>query len=182
MLKASGWFARQVLQQDATALLFSCTTTIALCSLVTTHWVLRWCSECYRGTLLGAQVSPTEVYLVVNAGCREKDLAHIGKHLEKFQVRASAYMQALARLKKHLQKHAVLCDSYVMDFSCVCCANLQPRMPENEASLLPCQQYSSQFVNLCSQLSLLSGGKAWGRLVTIPISLLQQQCAAKWTL
>ena len=45
-----------------------------------------------------AQVSPTEVYLVVNAGCREKDLAHIGKHLEKFQVRASAYMQALARI------------------------------------------------------------------------------------
>ena len=33
-----------------------------------------------------AQVSPTEVYLVVNAGCREKDLAHIGKHLEKFTV------------------------------------------------------------------------------------------------
>ncbi|KAK9828439.1 hypothetical protein WJX81_008616 [Elliptochloris bilobata] len=30
------------------------------------------------------KVSPTEVYLVVNAGCREKDLAHIGKHLEKF--------------------------------------------------------------------------------------------------
>ena len=33
-----------------------------------------------------AQVSPTEVYLVVNAGCREKDLAHIGKHLDKFTV------------------------------------------------------------------------------------------------
>jgi len=32
------------------------------------------------------QVSPSEVYLVVNAGCREKDLAHIGKHLDKFEV------------------------------------------------------------------------------------------------
>ena len=44
----------------------------------------------YVGTLLSltcaAQVSPTEVYLVVNAGCREKDLAHIGKHLDKFTV------------------------------------------------------------------------------------------------
>ena len=37
-----------------------------------------------------AQVSPTEVYLVVNAGCREKDLAHIGKHLDKFTVSAVA--------------------------------------------------------------------------------------------
>ena len=27
-----------------------------------------------------------EIYLVVNAGCREKDLAHINKYLEKFQV------------------------------------------------------------------------------------------------
>lgn len=28
------------------------------------------------------KVSPTEIYLVVNAGCREKDLEHIGKHLK----------------------------------------------------------------------------------------------------
>lgn len=27
-----------------------------------------------------------EIYLVVNAGCREKDLAHIGKHLDKYKV------------------------------------------------------------------------------------------------
>ena len=33
------------------------------------------------------QVADDEVYLVVNAGCREKDLAHINKHLEKFGVR-----------------------------------------------------------------------------------------------
>lgn len=32
---------------------------------------------------LHAQVSSTEIYLVVNAGCREKDLAHIGAHLAK---------------------------------------------------------------------------------------------------
>jgi aminomethyltransferase len=27
------------------------------------------------------KVTPTEVYMVVNAGCREKDLAHLGEHL-----------------------------------------------------------------------------------------------------
>ena len=32
------------------------------------------------------KVSPTEVYLVVNAGCAEKDLAHIGKHLAVAQA------------------------------------------------------------------------------------------------
>eukprot|EP00877_Chromochloris_zofingiensis_P001110 jgi/Chrzof1/109/Cz01g03240.t1 len=31
------------------------------------------------------KVSPHEIYLVVNAGCRDKDLAHIGKHLEAFK-------------------------------------------------------------------------------------------------
>ena len=33
-----------------------------------------------------AQVADDEIYLVVNAGCREKDLAHIGKHLDKYKV------------------------------------------------------------------------------------------------
>jgi aminomethyltransferase len=32
------------------------------------------------------QVTPNEIYLVVNAGCREKDLAHIGAHLKAAQV------------------------------------------------------------------------------------------------
>lgn len=31
------------------------------------------------------KVSKDEIYLVVNAGCREKDLAHIGKHLDAFK-------------------------------------------------------------------------------------------------
>ena len=35
------------------------------------------------------QVADDEIYLVVNAGCREKDLAHINKYLEKFQVSLS---------------------------------------------------------------------------------------------
>lgn len=33
------------------------------------------------------QVTPHEIYLVVNAGCRDKDLAHIGAHLKAAQVR-----------------------------------------------------------------------------------------------
>ena len=37
-----------------------------------------------------AQVSATEVYLVVNAGCREKDLKHINEQLEKYNVRCPA--------------------------------------------------------------------------------------------
>ncbi len=28
------------------------------------------------------------LYIVVNAGCREKDLAHMGKHLSAFKARA----------------------------------------------------------------------------------------------
>jgi hypothetical protein len=31
-------------------------------------------------------VADDEIYLVVNAGCREKDLAHIGKHLDAYKV------------------------------------------------------------------------------------------------
>ena len=33
-----------------------------------------------------SQVADDEIYLVVNAGCREKDLAHIGKHLDNYKV------------------------------------------------------------------------------------------------
>ena len=32
------------------------------------------------------QVADDEIYLVVNAGCREKDLNHLNKHLEKYTV------------------------------------------------------------------------------------------------
>lgn len=31
------------------------------------------------------QVTDDHIYLVVNAGCRDKDLAHLGKHLKPFQ-------------------------------------------------------------------------------------------------
>jgi aminomethyltransferase len=31
------------------------------------------------------KVTDTHIYLVVNAGCRDKDLAHIGAHMEAFQ-------------------------------------------------------------------------------------------------
>jgi glycine cleavage system aminomethyltransferase T len=31
-------------------------------------------------------VTPHEIYLVVNAGCRDKDLEHIGKHLQAAKV------------------------------------------------------------------------------------------------
>ena len=33
------------------------------------------------------QVKDDHLYIVVNAGCREKDLAHIGKHLSAFKAR-----------------------------------------------------------------------------------------------
>lgn len=32
------------------------------------------------------RVGDDEIYLVVNAGCREKDLAHLGKHLDAYKV------------------------------------------------------------------------------------------------
>ncbi len=33
------------------------------------------------------RVADDEIYMVVNAGCREKDLAHLGAQLADFQVR-----------------------------------------------------------------------------------------------
>lgn len=32
------------------------------------------------------KVADDEIYLVANAGCRDKDLAHLGKHLDAFKV------------------------------------------------------------------------------------------------
>jgi aminomethyltransferase len=37
-------------------------------------------------TVMCVQVADDEIYLVVNAGCREKDLAHLNKHLSAFKV------------------------------------------------------------------------------------------------
>ena len=42
------------------------------------------------------QVSDTEIYLVVNAGNREKDINHIKKHLAKFDVSTTSLCVALA--------------------------------------------------------------------------------------
>lgn len=44
------------------------------------------------------QVKDDEIYLVVNAGCREKDLAHISKHLDKFTVGSPLSAQILCIL------------------------------------------------------------------------------------
>lgn len=38
--------------------------------------------------LLLLQVNGSEIYLVVNAGCRDKDLEHIGKHLAEAKVQS----------------------------------------------------------------------------------------------
>ena len=43
-----------------------------------------------EGGYTAGQVGDDEIYLVVNAGCREKDLAHIKKHLDKFTVSSLA--------------------------------------------------------------------------------------------
>jgi hypothetical protein len=40
--------------------------------------------------LLLLQVNANDIYLVVNAGCRDKDLEHIGKHLSAAKVRPDA--------------------------------------------------------------------------------------------
>ena len=43
-----------------------------------------------KGTVLDdsvlAKVSPTEVYMVLNAGCREKDTKHMRHYLDEFKV------------------------------------------------------------------------------------------------
>ena len=44
------------------------------------------------------QVTAEELYMVVNAGCREKDLAHLNKHLGLFKARRTAPMDSCAIL------------------------------------------------------------------------------------
>jgi flagellar biosynthesis GTPase FlhF len=46
--------------------------------------------------LLLLQVNANDIYLVVNAGCREKDLEHIGKHLAAAKVRACCIIRYTA--------------------------------------------------------------------------------------
>lgn len=46
------------------------------------------------------QVTPHEVYLVVNAGCRDKDLEHIGKHLAAAKVGKQASAAAAAQRQR----------------------------------------------------------------------------------
>ena len=45
----------------------------------------RLCQREVKGAA-AVQVSDDEVYLVVNAGCREKDLAHLNEQLSKYKV------------------------------------------------------------------------------------------------
>ena len=53
----------------------------------------RWQAQCCGSpsltptTTQHLQVKDDHLYIVVNAGCREKDLAHIGKHLSAFKAR-----------------------------------------------------------------------------------------------
>lgn len=44
-------------------------------------------TACAARPAVVTKVADDELYIVVNAGCRDKDLAHIGKHLEAYKVR-----------------------------------------------------------------------------------------------
>jgi hypothetical protein len=52
-------------------------------------------------------VTPHEVYLVVNAGCRDKDLEHIGKHLAAAKVGTQASAAAAAAEQAETETKAV---------------------------------------------------------------------------
>ena len=47
------------------------------------------CHHQWDGDNCGVQVADDEIYLVVNAGCREKDITHMQKHLDAFSVRTT---------------------------------------------------------------------------------------------
>jgi hypothetical protein len=49
------------------------------------------------------KVAPAEVYLVVNAGCRDKDLAHLNKHLAAAKVRWSGGAAAAAAVAARMR-------------------------------------------------------------------------------
>lgn len=48
------------------------------------------------------RVSEEELYIVTNAGCRDKDIAHIAKHLEDFK-KSGGQVCALPRIAFHFQ-------------------------------------------------------------------------------
>lgn len=55
---------------------------------------LAACKRCPRpscGPAVVTKVSGDELYIVVNAGCREKDLAHLGQHLDAFKASCPAF-------------------------------------------------------------------------------------------
>lgn len=57
------------------------------------------------------KVADDEIYLVVNAGCREKDLAHIGKHLDKYKVNSQPeliFSGPIHLLRVHARLHATV--------------------------------------------------------------------------
>lgn len=58
-------------------------------SSVTVTWTANDRQRSLHMTGLCTQVADDEIYLVVNAGCREKDINHLRKHLDAFSVSTS---------------------------------------------------------------------------------------------
>ena len=52
-----------------------------------------------------------EVYLVVNAGCREKDISHMQKHLDSFSVRTMLVERAAITCCIHVASKHLYHDS-----------------------------------------------------------------------
>ena len=77
----------------------------SMCSLVQNS-VHHGFKPCFLNTFYNFQVADDEIYLVVNAGCREKDLAHIQKHLDRFTVSCSFPQVFLSMIEGKLSKHA----------------------------------------------------------------------------
>lgn len=82
---------------------------------------MAWCTY--------AQVSDTEIYLVVNAGNREKDINHIKKHLAKFDVSTASLRLALAMYgwwsEKMLLFPACVCQCTVQGLAAGCVTKAQ---------------------------------------------------------
>ena len=131
--------------------LYMCTNTyIYLCTCMSISLCMQYdpvsdqhgtCLKAQRGKRqiddehAAIQVADDEIYLVVNAGCREKDLAHINKYLEKVQVCLPSSITACSGLPHQystqftegcplsaLDRHAVGSGPDPHIWQCACCA------------------------------------------------------------
>ena len=105
--------------EDATKARASCTLHLPRTTL--------YC-PLYRPAVV-TKVSDQELYIVVNAGCREKDLAHLGQHLAAWKVRCGAAAAAAASLPPHPSLPLWCGGGHLVRIACLSCCRCKLTRP-----------------------------------------------------